>query len=247
MIDARLAPAALAVLCVGWLGCAAASARTATPPEPARDKLIVIDGATDVYDHQACAENALRRGADASLVAETAAHVKRTCAAGEIPSCSILGVMYEVGAGVAQDRDQAMTLFRRACDAGNDRACGNLGELMVEDSLPGQAPETGRALLRRACDAGQGRPCAALARIQLNQDAARTFFERACTQGDGPGCYEFAQWLAKSVNPEDNTRVTELLATACTRGHAKACSELVKSARPGEPPQGPVVARVPAP
>lgn len=88
------------------------------------------------FDAQACAEDALRRSPDAAHLANVAFGLSRWCAMGDAASCSMLGVMHELGLGVRRRRDHAWSLYRRACDAGNARACQNLYEL-VRSSVTG--------------------------------------------------------------------------------------------------------------
>ena len=69
------------------------------------------------------------------------------CDRGEALSCNNLGAMYEVGKGVAIDRDRARELYRYACFAkAAPEACANLVRAAPEPvaaTEPAPAPPTG--------------------------------------------------------------------------------------------------------
>jgi TPR repeat protein len=97
------------------------------------------------YEEQACAEQALRRSPHPAILDGAEESFTLWCGLGDAASCSMLGVMYEAGAGVARDPRRALALYQRACSAGNARACTNLG-----------------AALTAACQRGDGAACARL-------------------------------------------------------------------------------------
>ena len=86
--------------------------------------------------------------------------------------CFSLGVMYEKGEGVVEDKGKAMELYKKACDGGNMRGCSNLGlkyengEGVVEDK--GKAVE----LFKKACDSGNMSGCNNLKKYNLETDTS---------------------------------------------------------------------------
>jgi|HubBroStandDraft_2_1064218.scaffolds.fasta_scaffold1044749_1 TPR repeat protein len=96
------------------------------------------------YDAQACAENALRNHPDPEILRGAAEQLWTFCQTGDAPSCSTLGVMYELGQGVRPDRARAARLYERACSDGNARACDNLSGLTrPAANAPGQVARAG--------------------------------------------------------------------------------------------------------
>ena len=57
------------------------------------------------------------------LACQEAENLRVSCDAGDATACYDLGLMYEAGAGVTQDRARARSLFQRACDGGLVDAC----------------------------------------------------------------------------------------------------------------------------
>ena len=49
---------------------------------------------------------------------------EKACDAGDALSCSSLGLLYNHGDGVAQDRTRAVALLLKACRLGMPKACG---------------------------------------------------------------------------------------------------------------------------
>jgi len=93
-----------------------------------------VDVAGVKYDAQECVENALRNRPDPEAVSDAAVAFARACREGEAASCSVLGVMYELGRGFPRNTPYARTLYRSACQQQNQRACENLGELLLQSS-----------------------------------------------------------------------------------------------------------------
>lgn len=112
-----------------------------------------VHGLGSSYDSQICAENALRRAPDPEVLPPNAPDaLSEWCSVGDAASCSVLGVMYELGFLVGPNRAHAARLYERACAAGNARACANLGALRTADAPRGTPSREGLALLPRAGD-----------------------------------------------------------------------------------------------
>jgi TPR repeat protein len=163
------------------------------------------------YEAQDCVENALRNQPDPEAVREAALAFTTACRGGEAASCSVLGVMYELGRGVPLSASRALALYERACDAHNPRACGNLGDLLLSDRAGVRDPARAVFLLRSACDAEQGRACERLGRAYRDgdgepQDAGRAaaLFDAACSDGYAPACAAVADPIA--LSPERDLR-----------------------------------------
>jgi TPR repeat protein len=191
-----------------------------------------VEVAGQRYDAQECVENALRNQPDPTLLRDAEATFTRACNAGEAGSCSVLGVMHEVGAGVTPDRDRAVAFYEGACQAHNLRACSNLGDLMLRDASVTRQPWRALTLLRTACGGGEGRACERVGRAYRDGEngkrdrlTAAAFFEKGCGDGDPRGCAELASEIVLRGNEvESAQRVPALLERACLGGHVDSCA-----------------------
>ncbi len=82
------------------------------------------------YEAQECVEHALRNQPEPETVREAAVAFTSACTKGEVASCSVLGVMYELGAGFPASTPRALALYGAACEAHNVRACENRDRLL---------------------------------------------------------------------------------------------------------------------
>lgn len=80
---------------------------------------------------------------------------RRLCDAGELSSCTVLGLIYETGAGGVRDLGRAAELYQRACDREVTAACLRLG-LMRDGTDPDPASVANR--MGRVADAVTGAP-----------------------------------------------------------------------------------------
>jgi TPR repeat protein len=185
------------------------------------------------FDPQDCAEDALHKPIELELARQAAAEASERCGAHDAAGCSMLGVVNELGQGVAANRGRARSLYRSACEARNVRACGNLGELLLADLSHGESPDGAVALLRTSCDVGHARACGVLGRAYADgatvvraPAVAAAWLERACAKGDAPSCVRLVDL---GVAP---ARATELLTAACMRGLEEGCARLDHPTRP---------------
>ena len=58
--------------------------------------------------------------------------MRKAAEAGDAGGMYSLGIMYEHGYGVAQDREQAVTWYRKAAALGDEHAKNHLAELGVQ-------------------------------------------------------------------------------------------------------------------
>lgn len=160
---------------------------------------IALRGASLDEAHQTCIENALRRAPDEALIRVARPRFEASCREGEAASCSALGLMHELGLGVAPSPERAVALYERACTADNPRACVNLG---------------------RALERGHGAPRDASRATQL--------FGAACDRGEMSGCAVLGRELATSPNAKkaDRHRGRQLLSQACDAKETTACVDL---------------------
>lgn len=81
---------------------------------------------------------------------------QRSCESGEIASCTVLGLIYETGAGGARDVRRALELYQRVCDGGVAEGCARIA---LAQTAPGGAA-SGDEQIRRGyvADAETGAP-----------------------------------------------------------------------------------------
>jgi hypothetical protein len=98
-------------------------------------------------------------GKDVATDEKIAVELKTRCDVGDMFSCFLIGVIYSVGKGVAEDHKRAAALFKKACDGGESQGCVNLGVMYWSEV--GWAKDAKRAakLFKMACDGGNMRGC----------------------------------------------------------------------------------------
>jgi TPR repeat protein len=119
---------------------------------------------------------------------------KETCEGGSGEACGALGLFYQWGVGVAQDKGKAVLFYQEACDAGNADGCVNLG--VSHQNGSGTPPDIVKAWgpYKKACDAGAALGCAYLGELyaggadkQSRAEAVR-LCQSACQKGISRAC-----------------------------------------------------------
>lgn len=85
----------------------------------------------------------------------------------------------------------ARELFAQACSGGEMRACNYLGYLYAKGLGGTQDTEKARDIYQKACDKGTLPSCASLGSLYQDagqNDAARKYFQEACSGGANEGC-----------------------------------------------------------
>ncbi|MDH3422387.1 MAG: carboxypeptidase regulatory-like domain-containing protein, partial [Gemmatimonadota bacterium] len=86
----------------------------------------------------------------------TAARYERTCDGGDLVACTVVGLIYQTGAGGVQDLARATDLYRGSCDRGVMVACTWLE--FVEDGGSATATDNERGRVGYVADAYDGTP-----------------------------------------------------------------------------------------
>lgn len=81
---------------------------------------------------------------------------RRSCEAGEVRACTILGLIYETGAAGERDLDRAIALYQRACDFGVSAGCIRLA--LAQGAPPDSSREQGFLRVGHIADAETGGP-----------------------------------------------------------------------------------------
>ena len=143
-----------------------------------------------------------RRAHDADERTTKARLLQKACDRGSAQDCADLGLSFEIGDGVPQDKAKAAQLHHRACDGAEASSCFNLGLMYTNGQ--GVAKDKVKAaefyhkaaqLYQKARDSGEARSCYNLGVAYDDgqgapEDKARAaqFFEKACTGGIPAGC-----------------------------------------------------------
>ncbi len=167
---------------------------------------------------------------------------QQACDAGDMLSCSNLGLMYGTGTDVLQDPARAASLFQRACDGGLMLGCTHLG--LLHQNGVGVTPDLAGAvfLFERACDGGDMLGCATLGVSYergdgVTQDPARavSLYERACGGGEMLGCTNLGSMYRTGTGvTEDLGTAVSLYWLACDGGVMVSCINLAVSYERGE-------------
>jgi hypothetical protein len=152
----------------------------------------LLERACDAGHAASCATVArvYRAGnASAADLADSAHFEDKACQLGAQSSCSMLASAYRLGRGVTRDETHAQQLYESACAGGDALGCSNIGKPRL-------------ALLREGwCMHDNWSACADVARqydsgdgVVRESSRAATFYEIACTHGDGPSCGALARF-----------------------------------------------------
>lgn len=105
---------------------------------------------------------------------------------GDASSCLALGELYDMGRGVALDKQRAAALFEQACKGGAAAGCSSLGRLYENGWGVSQDSPHAVALYEQACQAGAAEGCYNLDGKGVAQDLQRAavLFEQGCKGRD---------------------------------------------------------------
>jgi TPR repeat protein len=73
--------------------------------------------------------------------------------------------MFLDGRGIAQDKGQALALYRRGCDSGDGSGCTNLGLLLEDGNGVTQDKAQASAWYRKGCDVGDAEGCSRVKKL----------------------------------------------------------------------------------
>jgi TPR repeat protein len=126
----------------------------------------------------------------------------KACKGGHERSCGSLGILYQLGKGVAVDKKKANTLYEGACEADVTFACAFWASAMVAADAAPKDVERARKIFPKGCTDDFPFGCfvygAACANGQLGDDyvdRAMDLERRACEHGYGDACTLLARWM----------------------------------------------------
>ncbi len=184
-------------------------------------------------ERQECVECALRQrpdSTDPSTLPQAEEQFGRWCAEGDSRSCSVLGVMYEFGRGVARDEQKAVVLYTRACRDNNARACVSLGRMMELGTAARADIAGATTMYDSACRSGDQEGCVAFARMLFGEGALKrsaNILKRGCRTGHAPACEALGVMAEQGRGVAKNARrAQKLFRRACKGGSTQACARL---------------------
>jgi len=83
----------------------------------------------------------------------------KACDDNNMIGCFLLGVLYDNGDGVKQDKQKAVKLYTKACDGNTMMGCFNLGVLYSNGDGVRQDKQKAVQLYTKACDGGNASGC----------------------------------------------------------------------------------------
>ena len=121
--------------------------------------------------------------------------LEKACDAGDVRGCYYLGMMYDEGEGIQQDKVKATKFYHISCEEGI--GCSNLANIYAK---------------------GEGG-------VQMDKSKALNLYTLACTvQPDGSGCYNLGWMYATGqAVKKDKSKALQFYIKACTLGVALGC------------------------
>ncbi|WP_367872551.1 tetratricopeptide repeat protein [Luteolibacter sp. Populi] len=180
---------------------------------------------------------------------------KKAADAGDSPSFSLLGRLYEGRFGFPEVTDYklAMECYREAIDLGDDESLLLLGELLLEENTPVYNETEGRECLRKAIGKGYVEAYLSLGdheqNLKKSMDGALGCFKEGADAGNARCMHRVAvlllandkspaeglQWLRKSAEAGNPEAAAELGRRLSKEDSASAVPFLLQAAREGIP------------
>jgi len=159
---------------------------------------------------------------------------EKECNQGDAAACTMLGILYAKGDGVAKDIQRAIELYRKACDAGDAWGCSNLAFKYKNGNGLEKDMKQAATLFEKACLAGNGQSCNEAGRlyergngVTKDQRRAVYFYEKGCRQENWDSCLNLGVMCAQGRGLErDYERAVSLFEKACEAGDPMSCGNL---------------------
>ncbi len=141
---------------------------------------------------------------------------------------NILGIMYEKGNGVVQDKSKAKEFYTEACDGGIVESCHKLGLIYIRENDIGK--NKAKELFEKACNGGIIGSCHNLGfmyfegkGVKKDINKAKNMYEKACDGGMVESCHKlgFMYYTGKNMN-----KAKIFFIKACDGGIPSSCHNL---------------------
>lgn len=150
-------------------------------------------------------------------------------------ACASLAVALYRGDGMAQNKGQAMQLWRDSCAQGAEDGCRLQAGALYNESSASTDHQQAIALFNKGCTNNTAWGCTGLAQayatgkgVAKNLGKSEEYARRACFSGAGDtvaACGLHGRYLTQSDDPKQVGLGTKLLSRSCLAGIATACNE----------------------
>ena len=150
-------------------------------------------------------------------------------------ACASLAVALYRGDGMAQNKAQAMQLWRDSCAKGTDDGCRLQAGALYNESSAASDHQRAVTLFNKGCAKNTAWGCGGLAQayatgkgVAKNLAKSSEYARRGCFAGAGDtvaACGLHGRYLTQSGNPEQVGLGTKLLTRSCQAGMADACND----------------------
>ena len=165
--------------------------------------------------------------------------VQAMCMSGNGDACYEQGLRQYWGDEVPSDRYAAYRSWQQACSYNHSHACWEVAYGYQEGTYLPANPPLAYQMFVQGCQRGHATSCNSVGYMYENAIAvpmdlasAYRYYEQACTMGDTWGCRNQGVFLRDGrpgVVAPDPARGVQLLALACQRGLAQACTEAAQA------------------
>ena len=195
---------------------------------------LAFEKACDGGEMRGCRRAAAR--AERTDVRKAAKLYANACDKGDMPSCTGLGALHELGVGVSRDRARAVTLYDKACQEGDALGCAYHAFMLgagrgvkQDEAKAGELVKSAVIGLGTACDRGEAKECVALAALLDKKEEARAvkLEQQACDQGEPVGCTNLGVRTLLGLGvTADAKKAAALFKQGCDGGDPSACTDL---------------------
>ena len=170
---------------------------------------------------------------------------EKGCNLGDTTSCATAAIHYYRGDVTTADRTKAIGLWDNGCSKGDEEACRLKAGALYYDSGDDASQRQAVQLYSAGCSRKQGWGCSGYANalatgVGAMQSDAQAFEagRKGCLESSGQtilACAIYARYLARSSDPAEVGKASQLLTKACLAKIGQACDEAGRVGQKGTP------------
>ncbi|OQA34996.1 MAG: Beta-lactamase HcpA precursor [Betaproteobacteria bacterium ADurb.Bin341] len=145
-----------------------------------------------------------------AAVAASLTDNQRACDQGVAAGCFNVGLMYEKGEGVGEDKKKAVQFYDKACSMGDADGCNDLGVMYLKGEGVGEDKKKAVQFYNKACGMGNATGCFNLGvmygkgeGVGEDKKKAAQFYNKACGMGDEIACVALEVSQSSAGNEPD--------------------------------------------
>ena len=150
--------------------------------------------------------------------------------------CHNLGVIYENGDGVRQDKSKAVELYQKACNLDSVRSCYNLSVMYHHGDGIRQDKLKAAELYQKSCQNNMASGCYNLGAMYSNGDGVRQdnlkateYYQKACDKNHSNSCFNLGVLYEDGEGVrQDKSKALNLFSKACDLKNQVGCQEYNK-------------------